>query len=305
MELVAAIDLGGTSIKAALLDSALNPVHSTRVPTRRVGEVVDVDQLGELIETLTEDATGHDGRLVGVGVVTPGIVDSDLGVVRFGANLGWRDLPLRERLIERTKLPMRIGHDVRAGGLAEFTVGAAVGVRNAIFMPVGTGIAAALMVDGHELHATGYAGEIGHAVVDPNGPLCGCGQRGCLEAIGSAGAIARIYAERCGEPVSGALEVATRMQAGDEVAARVWDEAIRALATALTTAVVLLAPEVIVIGGGLAESGDVLFGPLRRELESRLTFHRRPQVVAAALGDGASRTGAGLLAWRAVREASS
>src|SRR5256885_10815649 len=136
MELVAAIDLGGTSIKAALLDSTLNPVHSTRVPTRRIGDVVDVDQLGELIETLTGDATGHDGQLVGVGVVTPGIVDSDLGVVRFGANLGWRDLPLRERLVGRTKLPMRIGHDVRAGGLAEFTVGAAGGVRNAIFMPV-------------------------------------------------------------------------------------------------------------------------------------------------------------------------
>ena len=305
MELVAAIDLGGTSIKAALLDSTLTSVHTLRVPTRRVGEVVDVDQLGELVDSLTEHAATLNGRVAGVGLVTPGIVDSDLGVVRFAANLGWRDLPLRDRLVERTKLPMRIGHDVRAGGLAEFTVGAAVGVRNAIFMPVGTGIAAALMVDGHELHATGYAGEIGHAVVDPRGPVCGCGQRGCLEAIGSAGAIARRYAERAGQPVAGALEVATRMQAGDAVARQVWDEAIGALATALTMAVVLLAPEVIVIGGGLAESGDVLFGPLRAELESRLTFHRRPEIVAAALGDNAGRTGAGLLAWRAVREASS
>jgi glucokinase len=303
MELVAAIDLGGTSIKAALVDSALKSVHTVRVPTRRIGDVVDVDQLAELVDELTEHASSLDSRLAGVGVVTPGIVDSDLGVVRFGANLGWRDLPLRDRLVERTKLPMRIGHDVRAGGLAEFTVGAAVGVRNAIFMPVGTGIAAALMVDGNELHATGYAGEIGHAIVDPDGPLCGCGQHGCLEAIGSAGAIARHYAERAGEPVSGALEVATRMQAGDPIAQQVWDEAIGALATALTMAVVLLAPEVIVIGGGLAESGDVLFAPLRQELESRLTFHRRPKLVAAALGDSASRTGAGLLAWRAVREA--
>src|SRR5439155_20962935 len=135
------------------------------------------------------------------------------------------------------------------------------------------------------------------------GPLCGCGQRGCLEAIGSAGAIARRYSERTGTLVSGALEVATRMQGGDAAAQQVWDEAIGALATALTMAVVLLAPEVIVIGGGLAESGDVLFGPLRTELDSRLTFHRRPEIVAAALGDNAGCTGAGLLAWRAVREA--
>lgn len=305
MELVAAIDLGGTSIKTALVDSTLKSMHTMRVPTRRIGEVVDVDQLAELVDTLTEHAASLDGRVCGVGVVTPGIVDSDLGVVRFGANLGWRDLPLRDRLVERTKLPMRVGHDVRAGGLAEFTVGAAVGVRNAIFMPVGTGIAAALMVDGHELHATGYAGEIGHAVVEPDGPPCGCGQRGCLEAVGSAAAIARRYAERAGEPVSGALEVATRMQAGDAIAQQVWDDAIGALATALTMAVVLLAPEVIVIGGGLAESGDVLFVPLRAELESRLTFHRRPTIVPAALGDSASCTGAGLLAWRAVREAAS
>jgi glucokinase len=303
MELVAAIDLGGTSIKAALVDSTLKSVHTLRVPTRRIGEVVDVEQLAELVDTLTEHAAADNDRVAGVGVVTPGIVDSDLGVVRFGANLGWRDLPLRDRLVERTKLPMRIGHDVRAGGLAEFTVGAAVGVRNGIFMPVGTGIAAALMVDGHELHATGYAGEIGHAVVDPQGPQCGCGQRGCLEAIGSAGAIARIYAERAGEPVSGALEVATKMENGDPIARQVWDEAISALATALTTAIVLLAPEVIVIGGGLAESGDVLFTPLRADIETRLTFHRRPEIIAAALGDYAGRTGAGLLAWRAVREA--
>jgi glucokinase len=305
MDLVVAIDLGGTAIKAALVDSALKPVHSTRVPTRRIGDVVDVDQLGELVETLSEHATTFDGTVVGVGVVTPGIVDGDLGVVRFAANLGWRDLPLRDKLVDRTKLPLRIGHDVRAGGLAEFTVGAAVGVRNAMFMPVGTGIAAALIVDGHELTATGYAGEIGHAIVDPQGTVCGCGARGCLETVGSAAAIARRYTERGGEPVTGAHDVANRMRAGDPIARQVWDDAINALATALTMAVVLLAPEVIVIGGGLAESGDALFVPLREELATRLTFHRRPELVAASLGDNAGCTGAGLLAWRAVREAAS
>ncbi|HEV2779608.1 MAG TPA: ROK family protein [Actinophytocola sp.] len=303
MELVAAIDLGGTSIKAALVDSGLRSVHAVRVPTRRYDDVVDVDQLGELVDTLSDHAATLDGTVCGVGVVTPGIVDGDLGVVRFAANLGWRNLALRDRLADRTKLPLRIGHDVRSGGLAEFTVGAAVGVRNAMFMPVGTGIAAALMVDGHELNASGFAGEIGHAIVDPSGTVCGCGARGCLETVGSAAAIARRYTERSGEPVRGAQEVADRMRAGDTTAKNVWDEAVGALATALTMAVVLLAPEVIVIGGGLAESGDALFTPLREELDGRLTFHRRPELVPAALGDNAGCTGAGLLGWRAVREA--
>jgi glucokinase len=305
MELVVAIDLGGTAIKAALVDTSLKQVYTIRVPTRRVADVVDVDQLGELAESLSEHATTLGGKVVGLGVVTPGIVDGDLGVIRFAANLGWRDLPLRDKLIDRTKLPLRIGHDVRAGGLAEFTVGAAVGVRNAMFMPVGTGIAAALIVDGNELTATGYAGEIGHAIVDPGGGICGCGARGCLETVGSASAIARRYTERSGKPAAGAAEVVASMHAGDEIARQVWDEGVDALATALTMAVVLLAPEVIVIGGGLAESGDDLFVPLREKLLSRLTFHRRPEIVPASLGDNAGCTGAGLLAWRAVREAAS
>src|SRR3954463_1819723 len=132
MELVVAIDLGGTSIKAALLDSGLGIVHTMRAPTRRLDGVVDVEQLAELVDTLGEHAAGLGHPVTGLGVAVPGIVDGDLGVVRFAANLGWREMPLRDRLTERTRLPMRIGHDVRTGGLAEFTVGAAVGVRNAM-----------------------------------------------------------------------------------------------------------------------------------------------------------------------------
>jgi glucokinase len=276
-----------------------------RAPTRRLDGVVDVEQLAELVDTLGEHAAGLRHPVTGLGVAVPGIVDGDLGVVRFAANLGWREMPLRDRLTERTRLPMRIGHDVRTGGLAEFTVGAAVGVRNAMFMPVGTGIAAAFLVDGNELTAGGFAGEIGHAVVDPHGTVCGCGARGCLETLASASAIARRYAEKSGQPARGAHEVAERMRAGDPVAEQVWEDAVGALATALAMAVVLLAPEVIVIGGGLAESGELLFEPLRAELAGRLTFHRRPELVAAALGDNAGCVGAGLLAWRAMREATS
>src|SRR5438552_1251280 len=133
--LVVAIDVGGTSIKMTLVDTGLKPVHSARAATRRLAGAMDVDQIAELAASLSEQATELGRTVCGLGVAVPGIVDGDLGVVRFAANLGWSDLPLRDRLAEATKLPLRIGHDVRTGGLAEFTVGAAVGVRNAMFMP--------------------------------------------------------------------------------------------------------------------------------------------------------------------------
>jgi glucokinase len=189
---------------------------------------------------------------------------------------------------------------VRTGGLAEFTVGAATGVRNAMFMPIGTGIAAAVLVDGNRLDADGYAGEIGHIVVDPQGTVCGCGIRGCLETVASAAFIARRYAEASGRPVTRAADVAQAVRAGDPVAVAVWERAVDGLATALTTAITLLAPEIIAIGGGLAESGDTLLVPLRAALVGRMTFQRVPKIVRASLGDNAGCIGSAIMAWRAV-----
>ncbi len=194
-------------------------------------------------------------------------------------NLGWRELPLRALLSDAAGMPVALGHDVRTGGLAEFTVGAATGVRNAMFMPIGTGIAAAVLVDGHRLDADGYAGEIGHIVVDPQGTVCGCGIRGCLETVASAAFIARHYAARSGRPVARAAEVAAAVRAGEPDAVAVWDRAVEGLAAALTTAITLLAPEVVAIGGGLAESGDTLLAPLREALVGRMTFQRVPTLV--------------------------
>ncbi len=296
--LVAAIDIGGTSIKSALVAEDLHVVHTLRTPTRRVDGAVDVGHIIELIEELRGKAGA--ATVVGVGVAAPGIIDERLGIARAAVNLGWRDLPLRDRLAAAAGIPVALGHDVRTGGLAEFTVGAATGVRNALFMPIGTGIAAAVLVDGHRLDADGYAGEIGHIVVDPGGQVCGCGTRGCLETVASAAFIARNYAERSGRPVTRAAEVAAAVTTGDPDAVAVWDRAVEGLAAALTTAITLLAPEIVAIGGGLSESGDTLLTPLRASLEGRLRFQREPTLVRAALGDNAGCIGAGILAWRAA-----
>jgi glucokinase len=296
--LVAAIDVGGTSIKSALVAEDLHVVHTLRTPTRRVDGAVDVTQIKELIDELRGKA--GDATVVGAGVAAPGIIDERLGVARAAVNLGWRDLPLRELLTDAVGIPVALGHDVRTGGLAEFTVGAATGVRNAMFMPIGTGIAAAVLVDGHRLDADGYAGEIGHIVVDPDGVVCGCGIRGCLETLASAAFIARHYAARSGRPVTKAAEVAAAVDAGDPDAVAVWARAVDGLAAALTTAITLLAPEIIAIGGGLSESGDTLLVPLRESLKGRMAFQRVPTLVRAALGDNAGCIGAGILAWQAA-----
>lgn len=296
--LVAAIDVGGTSIKSALVAEDLRVVRTLRTPTRRVDGTVDVKQIIELIDELRGMAGA--ATVSGVGVAAPGIIDERRGIARAAVNLGWRDLPLREQLSDAAGIPVALGHDVRTGGLAEFTVGAATGVHNAMFVPIGTGIAAAVLVDDHRLDADGYAGEIGHIVVDPGGAVCGCGIRGCLETVASAAFIARHYAERSGRPVTRAAEVAVAVEAGDPDAVAVWDRAVDGLAAALTTAITLLAPEIIAIGGGLAESGDTLLVPLRESLVGRMAFQRKPTLVRAALGDNAGCIGAGILAWQAV-----
>ncbi|WP_026426106.1 ROK family protein [Actinokineospora inagensis] len=291
---VVAVDVGGTSIKAALVDRDLRAITTLREPTRRVGEVADVAQIAELINKLGE---GHE--VVGAGVAVPGIVDDNLGLVRAAVNLGWVDVPLRDQVADATGVPLLVRHDVRTGGLAEFTVGAGKGADDALFLPVGTGIAAAVQVDGRMLGAAGYAGEIGHVVVDPDGAVCGCGTRGCLETLAAAPAFARRYAERTGRTVADAAGVAALLST-DPDARAVWRDAVDALATALLAAVTLFGPAVIVIGGGVAEAGEALVGPVREELLSRLQFQRRPDVVRAALGQDAGRVGAALLGWQAA-----
>ena len=301
--LVAAVDVGGTRTKSALVDERGAEVVARTAPTPR-----GLDRPGGLVAAVAGSVAqleelrrgeGVGGEVVALGVVVPGLVDSEAGVARYSANLGWRDEPVVAPLEGELHLPVALGHDVRAGLLAESRWGAARAARHALFLPLGTGIAGALMLDGHVISADGWSGELGHVVVQPGGPLCGCGARGCLEAVASAAAIETSYAARTGERV-GADVVAQRVAAGEPVAREVWEAAVEALASAVVTAVTLTGLDLVLVGGGLARSGDVLLDPLRTAVESRLTFQRRPRVIEAALGDRAGCLGAACLAWDLV-----
>ncbi|MFD9890111.1 ROK family protein [Amycolatopsis sp. NPDC059027] len=294
--LVAALDVGGTSVKAAVYEpvpGGLRQVTGLRRPTARGGDPATAvaDQAGKLIGELAESV----GPLAAAGVVVPGIVDERAGVARFSANLGWRDAPLRELLADRADVPLAFGHDVTAGGLAEYRIGAARGFTDAAFVPVGTGIAAALILGGRPHRAGGRAGELGHLDVGHD-LLCGCGATGCLEAVASAAALARRYTERSGRPVDGAREVVAAAGNGDPDAVAVLDDAVAALGDGLRQLVTLLAPEVVVFGGGLFGAGDGLLERVRRRTAARLTFQRMPELRRAELGDEAGCLGAGLLA---------
>jgi glucokinase len=219
----------------------------------------------------------------------------------WSSNVGFRDVPLRDLLADRLGVPAALGHDVRAGGVAEARLGAGRGEQEVLFVAIGTGIAAAHVRDGRAFPgAHGAAGELGHVVVRPGGPPCGCGARGCLESVASASAIGHRYAELSARADATAVDVATRAAAGEPLATTVWRDALGALADGLLTAQALMDTAMIVLGGGLAEAGDTLFVPLRAALAERATFHRLPRLTPAALGDTAGCLGAALLGLDAV-----
>ena len=293
-EAVVGIDVGGTRIKSALVTPDGQVLAETvRTTPDRVG-----DQLGEVAAKEVVELTARSGEaidLLAVGVAVPGLVDEVAGIGVWSANLGWRDLDLRGGVAAHVDVPVAVGHDVRSGLLAEHRLGAARDVDNVLFVPLGTGLASAILCRGQLVTGSLWTGEIGHIVVVPDGPLCGCGQRGCLEALSSAGAIGRRWSEATGL-VGDAEEVARRAEAGEAEAGRIWQEAIDALAIMVAPVVAAAGTELVLIGGGLVHAGDTLLGPLRTALQARLGCRDDVVVEAAALGSRAGSLGAATIA---------
>jgi glucokinase len=289
--LALAVDVGGTTIKAALVDPVGTVVTSEQRVTPRGIEARDaVIEVGLALLAQRPQAT-----VVGAGVVVPGLVDREAGIATYSANVGWRDLELVRSLGAAWELPVRIANDVASGGVAEHRRGAGVGTEDFVFVPIGTGIAASIvsggrLVSGHR----GETAEIGHLAVR-TGVLCSCGREGCLEAVASAAAIARRYTELSGNDVAGAHDVVDRLGT-DAVAREVWQDAVDALAEGLGVVSLVVAPSLVVIGGGLSRAGNALLDPLRVALRQRTPVVRPAEVAVSTLGDRGSVIGAALLA---------
>ena len=302
-DLVMGVDVGGTTVKAALLDSDGRDYGRCEQPTPR-DEGPDT-VVATMIDTVVElrNHVPDAGRLRAVGLVVPGVVDAQHGIAVYATNIGWRDLPIRQIVSEAVGLPVILDHDVRAAGLAELELGAGRGAHEMLFVALGTGIAAAVITRGQlATGATGMAGELGHLPVVPDGEWCACGQRGCTETYASASAVSRRYSAVSGSRNVPAQDVISRAAAGDPLADQVFTEAIRALGHALVSYVLLMDPELIIIGGGMAAAGAALLDPLTREVQAGLAWRPAPTISNGRFTGDAGRQGAGLLAWRALQE---
>lgn len=294
---VIAADLGGTFTKFGHVaeDGTLLDSDSERTP-------VDLGPIG-LVEWLAKELARR-AEQTGVdrfGVAVPGIIDERHGVVAYAPNVGWKDMRLAELLEQLTGLDGTVTHDVRAGGRAEWRVGAGAGADNLLVVPIGTGIAAAVVVDGRMLIADGYAGEIGHAPVPVAGDnLCACGQHGCLETVAAGPGLRKLYQTRTGIELADVPQpelMAERARQGDKKSLRVIETAALGLAQGLRVAVTLYGSERVVIGGGVSGMFDLMAPRITKHLDDVMTFQRRPELVQAQLGSQAGVVGAGLTAW--------
>ena len=247
MNYVVAVDVGGTDIKSALVDSDFNVITTKNIRTPKA-DTTGVETVRAIKAIVTEFAQHQ--TIAAVGLVVPGTLDEPTGTSRWAGNLQWNNLPIRNLLAEAINMPVAFSHDVRTAAVAEMRSGAAKGAQNAIFIPVGTGIAAALIIDGEIRSAEGFAGEIGH--VDVRGKYsCVCGKTGCLEAASSTLAISKAYESQSGKTGVTTEEIYKLVVAGDPIAIHVWNDATSAMARACEVLITILAPEVIVFGGGL------------------------------------------------------
>jgi glucokinase len=308
--LTVGVDVGGTKILGLAVDASGAVVGETvRVPTPRGGPAL-LDAIVDVIAA----CEGAIGGAAAAGVGIPGLVDHD-GTVLVGPNLpDVFELAVAPALQGRLAVPVTVANDANCAAWAEVTVGAAAGAADVVLVTLGTGIGGGVVAGGLlQRGANGFAGEPGHMVVDPQGPQCPCGRRGCWERYASgsglgrmareaaeAGRAARVVELAGGDPDDVRGEHVTRAAAeGDPGALAVLDELGWWAALGIANLVDLLDPQVVVVGGGLVEAGELLLAPIRRAFaELVLAGDRRPPVtiVAAALGERAGAIGAALLA---------
>ena len=296
----AAIDIGGTKIAAGFVDAEGELLARHERPTPAVEPVSAVE---DLLAALTADPRWEQVTAVGIGSAGP--IDAAKGTVSPLNIHAWRDFPLAARVADRTGLPVTLAGDGVAMAAGEHWRGAAKGRENVLCMVVSTGVGGGLILGGRlRPGPSGNAGHVGHMCVELDGPPCPCGARGCVEVIASGTAIAaRAVSEGWQRPGGGpaseatAAEVADSARAGDPIALASFDRSAKALAAAIAGTAALVDMEAAVIGGGVAKSGELLFGPLREHLKeyARLSFTRDVTVHPAALGGDAGLIGAAAL----------
>lgn len=309
------IDVGGTNVKIALVDDNGKIIYSNSVPTyAKMGYEYTVNNIKQAIKDLMKETNTTSSDIEGIGFDFPGQVDCKTGVVKLAPNIpGWVNVPIAQMIEDEFHIPTRIDNDVRCAALGELKFGAGRGCENFICITVGTGIGSGIVINGKVVRgATNAAGELGHIKLQMNGgPICGCGDTGCLEAFASGPAIVAMAQEyiKGGKSTKfremAAVEggeitpymVAKAAEEGDPVAKRIFEIVGEYIGIGLTSVINLLNPERVIIGGGVAESGELLLGPIRKTIKERamVVAGNAVEIVPAQLGNSAGVIGASML----------
>jgi glucokinase len=304
------LDIGGTKIAAGVVGQDGKTLKTTSVASPSdEGESGTLALVIQVIEQLREEYPS----ILAIGVGAAGMVDWPSGYIRWAPNNGYRDLALKALLTKATGLPTVVDNDANVAAWAEVRLGAGQGYDSMAVLTVGTGIGAGLILDGKIYRgATGIGGEIGHVIVDPRGASCACGSTGCLETMASGTALGRIGRREAAQEPMGALAalagdpgkvtgeiVFKAASAGDPTARSLFNEIGDWLGIGIASLVNLLDIQLVVIGGGLGTTGELLLRPARSSFERFIfsrTHRRMPSIVSAHLGGEAGITGAGILA---------
>lgn len=305
---VIGVDLGGTKIRLGLVSPQDEIVATRQMAT---DAPAGIDAVTERIATAAgelAEAIPAGSRVAALGICSPGPVDHAGGLLIDPPNLkGLHHTPLRQKLIDRLDIPVVLEHDAKAAGLGDYYFGAGRGARSMIYIVVGTGVGAALIVEGAIYRGEhNSAGEIGHTTLDRHGELCGCGSRGCVETYLSGPWLGRRYerarGQTTGQSLAGGNDVARLAAAGDPIALQVFADAGDALGAAVATMAMMLDVDLYVIGGSVAKAGDLLLEPARRGVPhySHHSVSARVRIVPTALGDDGPILGCAWLARQLV-----
>ncbi len=312
-----AVDLGGTKIIAALISSKGEMVdrdYSLTLAGEGLGSVIG--RIFSAVDRLCRRSNMSLSQLSAISIAAAGVIDMKKGIITKSPNLpGWIDIPLRDRIEDKYKVSTFLINDANAAALGEHRFGAGKGANNLVLLTLGTGIGGGIIING-DLYfgSSGGAGEIGHMAIDVNGPRCNCGHIGCLEMLASGKAVAREAIRRISggeksclaEMVEGrienitAREVSLAAQEGDSLALKVIAKAAEYLGAAMVNLVNIFNPEIIVVGGGMSNMGDLLLEPVRQIVKER-AFKLSAQavrIVPAQLGEDAGVFGAAIFAFQ-------
>ncbi|MCC6739693.1 MAG: ROK family protein [Planctomycetia bacterium] len=297
LDLVLGVDVGGTAIKAGAVDRRGRMVAKREVATPPGGPRAVVARVAEVAADLQREA----GRARAVGVGWPTPLDPERGVVLFDNKLGSAGVNVAGLVSRATGRPACIENDANAAALAEYLYGAAKGAGSVVLLTLGTGVGGGIVLGGEVWHGRdGAAGEVGHVKVHPGGRRClFCGRRGCLEAYAGAQAILKRY-RGAGNKADGMKDVVDAARRGERLAVTIVSEMAEMIGMAVADLANVLNPEIVVIGGGVARAGEILFGPIRAavEREALPNVSKGLRIVPAKLGNDAGLLGAAGCAWR-------